>query len=301
MDHTTSFPKERIITFGAAHERPVSWYGTANRILYLRRIELLNMQILKGITLISCFILVILLSISSVNAVNSAAEDLVDKGTNEARQQRCDAALEYYDQALQIEPDYALAFYDRGLCLHDLGRDEEALASFDEALQTKELVKPQTYADIYLAELTWANRGDVLTTLGRYEEGIGSYDRALNLDQRDAGVWNNRGTALMKLGRYDDAISSFDTAMKITDMSTDYTFTIARKNRERALAEQKNATNPQQQIQQVTQPMTPEQPSATNPPLATIVEPTQKAPLVYAPIGALALFAGLFLWSRRGK
>ncbi len=42
-------------------------------------------------------------------------------------------ALASYDQALKLQPDYYLAWVNRGNALADLGRLEEALASYDQA------------------------------------------------------------------------------------------------------------------------------------------------------------------------
>lgn len=42
-----------------------------------------------------------------------------------------EAAIASYDQAIAIKPDNNVAWYSRGLALSDLGRNEEAIASYD--------------------------------------------------------------------------------------------------------------------------------------------------------------------------
>ena len=44
-------------------------------------------------------------------------------------------ALTSYDRALRVRPDYTDALSNRGIALHELKRLEEALASFDSALR----------------------------------------------------------------------------------------------------------------------------------------------------------------------
>ncbi|WP_353930331.1 tetratricopeptide repeat protein [Okeanomitos corallinicola TIOX110] len=44
-------------------------------------------------------------------------------------------AISSYDKALEFKPDYHYAWYNRGISLHDLGRDEEAISSYDKALE----------------------------------------------------------------------------------------------------------------------------------------------------------------------
>jgi CHAT domain-containing protein len=66
----------------------------------------------------------------------------------------------------------------------DLGRIEEAISSFDQALTFK--------LDSHEA---WNNRGIALENLGRFEEAISSYDQALTFKPDDHKAWVNRGKA----------------------------------------------------------------------------------------------------------
>ncbi|MGB5595240.1 MAG: tetratricopeptide repeat protein, partial [Crocosphaera sp.] len=77
------------------------------------------------------------------------------------------------------------AWYNRGIALDDLGRYEEAIASYDKALE----IKPDK-------DEAWNNRGVALYNLGRYEDAIASYDKALEFKPDDHEAWNNRGIAL---------------------------------------------------------------------------------------------------------
>ena len=46
-------------------------------------------------------------------------------------------AIASYDKALEIKPDYHVAWYNRGIALHNLGRLEEAIASYNRSLEFK--------------------------------------------------------------------------------------------------------------------------------------------------------------------
>jgi tetratricopeptide (TPR) repeat protein len=81
-------------------------------------------------------------------------------------------ALAAYDAALAINPQYATAHYNRGLVLHDLGRQEEALVAFDAAL----VIDPQ-YANAH------CNRGRVLRALGQRTNAINAYLAALAINE----------------------------------------------------------------------------------------------------------------------
>jgi uncharacterized caspase-like protein/tetratricopeptide (TPR) repeat protein len=109
-----------------------------------------------------------------------------------------------YDKALEIKPDKHEAWYNRGVTLGNLGRNEEAITSDDKALE----IKPDYHE-------AWDNRGVALMYLGRYEEAITSYDKALEIKPDYHQAWNNRGIALNDLGRYEEAITSYDKALEI--------------------------------------------------------------------------------------
>ncbi|MEH2372102.1 TPR end-of-group domain-containing protein [Nostoc sp.] len=91
----------------------------------------------------------------------------------------------------------------RGIALGKLGRNEEAIASYDQALKFK--------PDLHEA---WCNRGNALGKLGRNEEAIASYDQALKFKPDLHEAWNNRAIPLGNLGRNEEAIASYDQALK---------------------------------------------------------------------------------------
>jgi tetratricopeptide (TPR) repeat protein len=101
-------------------------------------------------------------------------------------------AIASYDKALQLKPDNDLALYNRGNALRKLGRYEEAIASYDKALQ----FKPDNDLALY-------NRGNALGNLGRYEEAIASYDKALQFKPDNDLALYNRAFALYELRRSD--------------------------------------------------------------------------------------------------
>ena len=117
---------------------------------------------------------------------------------------RLEEAIASYDQALAIKPDDNQAWYNRGVALGKLGRLEEAIASYDQALE----IKPDN-------DQAWNNRGIALDNLGRLEEEIASYERALEIKPDKDQAWYNRGIALGNLDRLEEEIASYERALKI--------------------------------------------------------------------------------------
>ena len=109
-----------------------------------------------------------------------------------------------YDRAIQLEPDHAKAYYNRGNAKGRLGRPEDAIADYDKAIQ----LKPD-HAKAYY------NRGNAKGRLGRPEDAITDYDRAIQLKPDHAAAYSNRGISKRRLGRLEDAIADYDKAIQL--------------------------------------------------------------------------------------
>jgi tetratricopeptide (TPR) repeat protein len=96
----------------------------------------------------------------------------------------------------------ATVFHDEARSLHSLGRYEEAIRSYDQAL-----AHDSESPDV------WYNKGCVLDELDRLDEAIVCYDRAVKLDPRAADALNRMGVALGKLGDLDKQFVCFQKAV----------------------------------------------------------------------------------------
>lgn len=104
-------------------------------------------------------------------------------------------------------PLLARELIDKGYSLTELGRYEEALTAYDQALEQQ--------PDFSWA---WARKGRTLRLLDRYDDALKCYDKALVLQPRYAWAWNGKGVILERLGRLDEALTCFQTA---TDLHPD--------------------------------------------------------------------------------
>ena len=135
-------------------------------------------------------------------ALSAWAKLIESKEPDEARR-KYEKAIECYSRALEINPNYAKVWYNKGNALSKLGRHEEAIECYDRVLEIN-----QNFA-------AWYNKGVVLGELGRYEEEIECYDKALEINPNFAGALNNKGVALSKLRRYEEAIEYYNKALEI--------------------------------------------------------------------------------------
>ncbi len=132
------------------------------------------------------------------------ARELMDKGYSLTELGRLDEALQAYDRAIQLQPDYAWAWARKGRTLRLLSRYTEAIVCYDQAL----LIQPQ-YA--------WAHKGKgiVLERLGKPLDALECYRTATDIDPGDVWNWYNQADALHNMGRYDEAIRLLKQALKL--------------------------------------------------------------------------------------
>ena len=83
---------------------------------------------------------------------------------------KLEEAIEAYNKALAIKPNFADAYYNMGNILKGQGELEEAIVSYEKALSLK-----PNYADAH------NNMGNALQDQGKLEEAIASYKKVLSL------------------------------------------------------------------------------------------------------------------------
>lgn len=87
---------------------------------------------------------------------------------------------------------------NKGLCLLRLGKDEEALSQFQQAVALKGI--PEILV----------NTGLTLNRLERYQEALDCYERTQRQGYSSQELLINKGYALFHLGRYDQALFCFE-------------------------------------------------------------------------------------------
>ena len=108
-----------------------------------------------------------------------------------------DLALQAFEQALSIEPNYLQARVAQGTVLNALGHPKEALAAFHIALQLAPFDSQLLF-----------NIGVLLEQRNDLNAALDHYSRALSHQVNFAPALLNRGTLLLQLGRLDDALNN---------------------------------------------------------------------------------------------
>ena len=132
------------------------------------------------------------------------AEAYVNRGLTKAALKQNFAAITDCDFAIQLKPDYAPFYYLRGTTKSELEQHLSAIADFDTAI----ILKPD-YANAY------HGRGVTKETLGQHLSAIADYDTAIRLIPDDGDFYASRGGAKTALGQHSAAIADYDTAIRL--------------------------------------------------------------------------------------
>ena len=113
-----------------------------------------------------------------------------------------DGALQMFEKAVEIKPDYAEVHNNIGLTLLEKKNTKLAIKSFNSAIDSM----PKFYGAYF-------NRGVALKQNGQLDEAIRSYKKAIDLKPDYAQAHNNLGTILKDLGQINAAIKHFRAAL----------------------------------------------------------------------------------------
>jgi predicted O-linked N-acetylglucosamine transferase (SPINDLY family) len=119
-------------------------------------------------------------------------------------QKKLEEAIEAYNKALALQPDYAEVYNNMSNAFKKQGKLEEAIEACNKALA----IKPD-YADAY------NNMGIVLQGQKKLEEAIEAYNKALALQPDYAEAYNNMSNAFKKQGKLEEAIEACNKALAI--------------------------------------------------------------------------------------
>lgn len=129
---------------------------------------------------------------------------LSNKGSSLDNLGRYEEAIICYDNALRINPQFVTAWSNKANSLLHLSRYDEAIDCCDKALAID-----SSYTG------AWINKANSLESSGRYEEAIKLCDKALELEPQNPHILFNKGNNFLKMGRYQEAVDCYDKALEI--------------------------------------------------------------------------------------
>lgn len=113
-------------------------------------------------------------------------------------------AVEDFDQALKLVPNYAVALNGRGLARHSLRDYDQAIADFSQAINLN-----PTFGVAY------TNRGNALWDKGDRNGAMADFNQATGLEPMNAYVFQVRGRAYRVKSEFDRALADFDQVIRL--------------------------------------------------------------------------------------
>jgi tetratricopeptide (TPR) repeat protein len=136
--------------------------------------------------------------------VKADVSAIYDKGEILYRQGNYTQAVQYFDKALAVDPNYKDALNGKAYAFKSLGNYTQAIQYFDKALA----VDPN-YKDAL------SGIGNVFDNVHNYTQAIQYYDKALAVDDGDKIILYDIGNSYDGLGNYTQAIQYFDKALVV--------------------------------------------------------------------------------------
>lgn len=113
-------------------------------------------------------------------------------------------AISEFTKAIEIDPEFARAYYNRGRFYYGSGQYSKAISDFNRTIE----LNPE-YADAYF------RRGGAYYLLGEYDQALSDYSKAIELNPKNAMAYVNRVSIYRKLGRYDQAVADLNKAIEL--------------------------------------------------------------------------------------
>lgn len=115
-------------------------------------------------------------------------------------------ALAYFERAVKLDSSYPNTYTNRGATLHQLGRLDEALADYKQAIRLGRSSDNATVRN---------NRGLLYLQQGRYTKALAEFNSALSIDPIYANAYMNRALNKAYLSDTESAIHDFGRAIEL--------------------------------------------------------------------------------------
>ena len=130
---------------------------------------------------------------------------LFNKGLSFYHQGKYVEAISAFDEAIEIDPQYAAALCYKSFALDELGKHDEATSAYDKAIEI----------DSQYVAAAWENKGNDLEQSKRYDDALEAYNRAIDLNPKEARTWFGKGYVLSKQGELNESLKAYDRAIEI--------------------------------------------------------------------------------------
>ncbi len=144
-------------------------------------------------------------------------EDNLNEAGNELyKEGKYEEAIAQYNQAIQVDGNRFIFFYNRGSAYLELDNHYSAIADFTRSIELNPKYKQ-----------AWNQRGEAKSNLGDQSSAIADFKQSLELDPMYEDALLNLGIAQYNLEEYQDAIESFRALTSLDSTNGLYQYNLA--------------------------------------------------------------------------
>ncbi|UCH51035.1 MAG: tetratricopeptide repeat protein [Chloroflexota bacterium] len=196
-------------------------------------------------------VLALLAVLLALGCQSLAARQINNRGMALANEGQWEEAISEFSEAIELYPDYAMAYNNRGWAYSELGQYDRAIIDYDKAI----VLNPKL-------AVAYSNRGSAHKKKDELELAIADLNRAIKLDPELAAAYNNRGLIYSEIEQFDLAIADYN---KVLELSNDPILV--------QLAQRK--------IRELESPVTSAKPSTKEPRVEIIIYTDLQCPMCY--------------------
>ena len=139
------------------------------------------------------------------------AKKIVDEAVDAYEQGDLNKAWTILERAIQIDPTYGRAYYNRGVIQEERGNITEAIVSYTQVVE----LQTENIAPHFVLEKAYNNRSNLREDLNDGRGAVEDSNAAIALNPNYAGYYANRGLAYLDLKNYDNAILDHTRAIEL--------------------------------------------------------------------------------------
>ncbi len=158
-------------------------------------------------------------AIPTATQTPTAFKEYYDTGLLLVKQEKYDDAIEYFNKALEVEPNNLQILNDKGNTLYSLGKYNEAIKCYEIILKVEpenKVVKNNKEKTVNAENLKrYMNKGNELYFKKKYTDALSYYEKALEIKPNHVEAWLYKGYSYYCLGKNDIAGNCYDKVLEL--------------------------------------------------------------------------------------
>lgn len=120
------------------------------------------------------------------------------------------AAVNFFTQAIELNPNHSYAYHDRGMIYQLTQNFNQALSDVNKAIQLDPNVA-----------IMYNTRGSIYRSLKNFNQAIQDYNKAIQLNPNYSKAYSNRAITYVEMNNYNQAISDCNMALHLNAQNAD--------------------------------------------------------------------------------